>query len=74
VRIAFISYFNIATNLVSFKCAAQTNTSYHQYLNVPCDMQSGKGWDVENFRASDVVRVAGKYRLKERIGSGSFGA
>jgi hypothetical protein len=43
-------------------------------LGVPCSMQSGKGWDEVGCHMSDVVRVSGKYRLKERIGSGTFGA
>lgn len=33
-----------------------------------------RGSDDADFRVLDVVRVGGKYRLKEKIGSGSFGA
>ena len=32
-----------------------------------------RGSDDVDFRVLDVVRVGGKYRLKEKIGSGSFG-
>jgi hypothetical protein len=36
-------------------------------------MQSGKRLDNSSLGALDIVRVGGKYRVKEMIGSGSFG-
>jgi hypothetical protein len=36
-------------------------------------MQSGKGQDEQNVSALNIVRVSGKYRLKEQIEIGFFG-
>ena len=44
------------------------------YLGMPSNMQLGKGCDSASISMLDIVRVGGKYRLKEQIGSGSFGA
>ena len=40
------------------------------YLGMPSNMQLGKGYDSASISMLDIVRVSGKYRLKEQIGSG----
>ena len=37
-------------------------------------MQSGLALSNSNLHSLDIFRVGGKYRLKEQIGAGSFGA